>query len=381
MEKENFYEIIEQIDDCLTIYENKYYDYTKFYLELANGEQIAIKFDENNIPHLLGINIDELRSSRLFTGNAYEILDEITKSPFKLYNQIQKGYIKSYNVFSEHIDKKLDNFKNICGINIFDIEFIVKYEKDKNLRTDSPLYDGYYIGYINNSKLNVVGFEKNEVSNTYYPHTSLLFEEYSNETDVFLKRLINNQTVTVVEKLRKNTINENGEIDKKLYYYSNYDKLSKLRSCKRYAETYNGTASTIYSNIFFVDKVINLNDEKKTITEALIEIAEKIKDKKVIDINTLKAKHEYSDKAITEIVSAHNDSLVNSNNNNAEEYSYKELIKKYEEAKKEAIKLDDLTKKLEEKNQTLTEELAIIKQEKKELIEEREQIKNILIKK
>ena len=380
MNKEEYYDIIEKIDDCLCHYENYNYDSTKYYLELANDEKISIKFDKKNIPHLLGVNIDYLRSTGRFSGNAYDILDDITRNPMILYNQIKDGHISASKVFSDHIYKKLSNFKNICKINIFDIEFIVKYEKDKNLRTDEPLYDGYYIGYLNGTELNVVGFEKNEDYNTYYPHTSLLLERDSKESDEFLKRLMNNQIITIVEIMKKNTFNDDGYIDRKFYYYNNLDKLSKLRTCKRYADFYKGVPCTISSNIFYVDKVINLNEEKRAFDEILTEIATKIEQRKMIDLHYLKSKYEIIDNSILEIVSAHNDSLVgNKNANSDNEYSYKDLICEYEAAKKEVARLNSLIEKADLQTKKLVEENAELKEKNEKLNEEREQIKKILI--
>ena len=377
MDKEIYYDIIEKINDCLDYYENKDLEYTKFFLELANGDQFSIKFEPNNIPHLLGINIDYLRSTGMFTGNAYDIIDEITRSPKKLLNMIEQGHVKYENVFSDHITEKLNNFRNICGIDIRDIEFIVKYEKDKNLRTDSPLYDGYYIGYINGNELSVIGFEKNDRFNTYNPHTNLLFEQYTEESNNFLKRLCNNQTLTIVDRMKKNRLNEDDTIDRQNFYYKNYDKLNRLKNCKRYAETYNGVVDTVNSNLFYVEKVINLNEEKRNTSDILTEISTKIRNKKIIDLHTLKAKYDYVDDSIIEIVSAHNDSLINSTESD-EEYSYKDIIEKYEQCKTEVIKLNNLIEKTDENTRKLTEENTKLKQENQTLNDEREQIKKIL---
>ena len=49
MNKEKYYDIIEKLDDCLCYFENKDFDYTKFFLELANGETVPIKFDHKGL--------------------------------------------------------------------------------------------------------------------------------------------------------------------------------------------------------------------------------------------------------------------------------------------------------------------------------------------
>ncbi|MBQ6547104.1 MAG: hypothetical protein IJL74_03800 [Bacilli bacterium] len=382
MSTEKYYDIIEKLDDCLYYYESRDFDYTKFFLEFANGEKITIKFDPKNIPHLLGINIDYLRSTGLYNknDNAYQILDEIVRNPKKLLSQIEDGHIPPQYVFSDYIEEKLDNFKNVCGINISNIEFIVKYEKSKNFSSEKPLYDGYYIGYMNNNQLSVIGFEKNENNNAYYPHTNLLFEQYSPETDEFLKRLCANQTLTMIEIMRRSKLTEDGNINKTTHYYYNHDKLAKLRSCKRYAEMYNGVPNTIVTSIFFVEKVTNLNEEKRNTTSMLEEIAKKIEKRKIIDMHNFTANYDSTPDGILDVVSAHNDSLVNSktNNNSEEEYSYRDIIEQYEECKKEIERLNHLLEKADEKTRQLVGKNETLEKENKGYEEKIEQIKGIL---
>ncbi len=383
MSVEEYYDIIEKLDDCLCYFENKDFDYTKFFLELANGETVPIKFDHKSVPHLLGINIDYLRSTGLFgkNENAYDILDEIVRNPRKLLKQIEEGHIPEQYVFSDYIEEKLSNFKNVCGINIANIEFIVKYEKNKNLISEKQLDDGYYIAYVNNNQLSIIGFKKNENNNTYYPHTNLLFDQYSAEADNFLKTLCGNQTLTMIEIMRRSRINENGSIDKTTHYYYNYDKLAKLRNCKRYAETYHGAPNTIVTSIFFVDKVVNLNEEKRNVTSMLKEIAQRIENKKMIDIHNFKASYDDVPNGIIDVVSSHNDSLVNSDKSTAEEekeYSYREIIEQYEELKKEVERLNHLLERADEKTKQLVGKNEELEKENQKYIEEREQIKGIL---
>ena len=66
------------------------------------------------------------------------------------------------------------------------------------------------------------------------------------------------------------------------------NKIGKLMMCKRYTEMYNGVTDTISSNIFYVEKVLNLNEEKRINSEILIELTDKIKNKKIIDYSKLK---------------------------------------------------------------------------------------------
>ncbi len=375
MDKSKYYDMIDKLNNCVDYYENKDFPYTIFYLELANGDQIKIKFDEHNIPHLLGINIDYLRSSGVYTGKAYDILLDILDNPNKLANKIERGLLNYESIFSDHIEDKIKNFQKICGIEIFNIEFIVKYKKDKNLRSDTPLDDGYYIGYTNGDELNVVGFEKNDEKDMYYPRTSRMIKNDTIDSNTFLNRLFNNQSATIVEMLKKHKFDDSGNIIKQRFFYNNRNKIGKLMMCKRYTEMYNGVTDTISSNIFYVEKVLNLNEEKRINSEILIELTDKIKNKKIIDYSKLKEKYETIDDSIISLVGAYNDSLVEDNTSN---YSYQDLITKYEECKERLLKQEQLITTINKKNQSLTERLNEVTEENNELKTEREQIKKIL---
>ena len=372
-----FGEKIEQINNCIEYYENKDIDYTRYKLLLSNGEEIEISYDRNSIGHLLGIDTNYLQSTGIYKDNSYNILKDIIENPNKLYNQIKNNHIKENNVFSEYTETKLDNFKNICGINIFDIEFIVKYEKNKNVLANAPLDDGYYIGYVDSSKLSVVGYTQSNKNDLYFPHTNLQFKIHTEETEKFLNRLLTNQTLTSITTLRKNIINENNQLIKKVLYYNSHDKLQKLKTIKRYADMYNGSCDTREEAIFNIDKVSNLFETKENISQILDEISIKIKNKKMIDSNNLEQKYNYMDEHILNIISSHNDSLVTKNDEN-NEYSYKEIIEGFNNCKNDLLQKENLINKLNEKIKSLTEENESLKEENKNYKQDQEDIQKIL---
>ena len=48
---------------------------------MSNDDTINIKFGANNIPHLLGIDINYLKSTGIYQGDAFEILCNIINNP------------------------------------------------------------------------------------------------------------------------------------------------------------------------------------------------------------------------------------------------------------------------------------------------------------
>lgn len=223
----DFTNLIDRIDDCVTLYERKRMENTRFKLYLSNGEEISISYDLNSLPHLLGINTNFLRSTNIYEGSSWNILVDILDNPNKLYNQIKNGHIKPENVFSKQIEEKLENFENICGINISKIEFVSEYDKQNHHTSiDNQLEGEYYIGFRPKADtLSVVGFANN--NGLYFPMTNLKFHYYRDEKENFLKRLLTNQVLLSVQTLRKNTY-VNDDIDRKKFFYSHEEKEKKV---------------------------------------------------------------------------------------------------------------------------------------------------------
>ena len=128
-------DILDNVENCLNWYLDNNISNTRYKLLLSNDEKIEIDLSERALPHLLGINIDFLRSTGHYTGGASSILYDILESPNLLFAHIRDGHMQENQIFSKHIDKKLANFKYACSLNVFNIEFIAKYESTKSYVT------------------------------------------------------------------------------------------------------------------------------------------------------------------------------------------------------------------------------------------------------
>lgn len=377
MNNEEYNNIKERITNLLDFYKEKKINDTKYNLKLSNGETINIKYKQMNLAHLLGINTNYLRSTGLYKGYSFQILYEIVENIDALQEQIEQGHIDPSKVFSDYLEEKLKNFKRICNLNLFDIEFIVEYKQSRNLSQIEPLYDGYYVGFTNGYSLSVVGFKKDDNSNIYYPNTSRLMKANTKESEEFLKRLIENQMITTIEIMYKKTIDNNKETTSTPYYYHHQEKLNKIAACKEYAETYNGIANTITSNLYYIDKVININIDNRTNSRMYEEIAETIIKKKMIDVLDLKNRYEYIDESILNIVSSYNDSLM-SNTSNDSTYSYKAIITELENLKLELEKRKTLLEKVEDENNKLKAQIELLKLENQYLNQNQEEAIKVL---
>ena len=377
-----YIDLIDKIENCLNWFKRKDIDYNRYKMYLSNGEMIEIDYNLNCLPHLLGIDTNFLRSTGLFKGKAIDILESIIDDSNFLYNQFKNGHISQNQVFSKYIDKKSNNFYNICEINIFDIEFIAKYESSNSYISGNQKLDGdYYIAYKKDDLISIMGLKLND-NRLYQPITNLEFDKYSEEYDKFLKQLLPHQSLTCVRILNKNSINPDGTIERKKFYYNTKDKITKIKKLDRYAENYNCHVTTNTDNIFYITKVDNLYDEKNKLFEILSIITEAINSKSFIDAIKLETKYENLGESLLNLISAHNNSLSkssdDSDNSDNQENNYKNLILELKNLREKITNQETLIAKLNNENQKLKEKNQQL-QEKNQTLEEKEQkIRNIL---
>lgn len=372
-------DLIEKLDNCLNWYTHKEIAYSRYKIHLSNGETIEVDYDFNSLPHLLGININYLRSTGLYNGKSIEILEEILENPNFLYNQFQNGKMGKNNVFSDYIDKKLNNFQNICDINIFNIEFIVKYQSDNSYISGNQKLDGdYYIAYKKDDVISIMGLRKND-DGLYRPITNLEFNPDSDEYEKFLNQLLTNQSLTSVQTLLRNFISEDGTIERKKFFYNSKDKISRLKTLNRYADKYNASVNTNYDSIFYITKVENLLKEKNKFFDILKEITTLMDKKAFIDATKLENKYDFLEEDLLSLISTYNNNLNgNSTGDNTSSNSYKDLILELREAKEKIEKQDALIEKLNKNNKTLTENNKILEEENKNYQEKEQKIRTIL---
>lgn len=283
------------------------------------------------------------------------------------------------NVFSDYIDKKLNNFQNICDINIFNIEFIVKYQSDNSYISGNQKLDGdYYIAYKKDDVISIMGLRKND-DGLYRPITNLEFNPDSDEYEKFLNQLLTNQSLTSVQTLLRNFISEDGTIERKKFFYNSKDKISRLKTLNRYADKYNASVNTNYDSIFYITKVENLLKEKNKFFDTLKEITTLMDKKAFIDATKLENKYDFLEEDLLSLISTYNNNLNgNSTGDNTSSNSYKNLILELREAKEKIEKQDALIEKLNKNNKTLTENNKILEEENKNYQEKEQKIRTIL---
>lgn len=376
-----YIDTLDNIENCLDWYFDNDIQSTRYKLFLSNSDRIEIDFGDRALPHLLGIDTNFLRSTGQYIGSSSSILDDILKNPNFLFSRIKDGHIKEDQVFSKHIDKKLSNFKNICNLNVFNIEFIVKYESEKSYITGEEKLEGdYYIATkdkLNKDKISVLGLKRNK-NGLYQPMTNMQFEEHTDEYRKFLTKVLKGQTITIAQTLGKNVIDEYGNISQNKYFYDLNQKIGKIKTIKRYAEEYKATVNVSDDCIFYIDKVQNLYDDKNKTIEMIRKITEKIGSNSMIDAVELEEKHGDIPNYLLKLIGTHNDSLSKKDSDNKGTESYTELITSLKSAKADIEKKDNLIKKLDDNNKELIDRNQTLEEENNELKDKVEKIRSIV---
>lgn len=90
--QEDYDRIIDSIKECISFYNRSYAKDNKYILYLANGKKITYSINENNIPHLLGININNLISMSLLRKDSYyNVLNKFIDENYSIYKKIALG--------------------------------------------------------------------------------------------------------------------------------------------------------------------------------------------------------------------------------------------------------------------------------------------------
>lgn len=260
-------ELILKVKENMDWYSSKPYDRNRYTLYLSNGKMLNIKFPKNVIAHLLGINTEYLKSTRLFSEkNSYDILNRACYDFYNVYQKIRDGYLNPRSFISEYIDDKLLIFRENVGINFSKIEFVCEYNKDRSYTTGYMAKDvDYFIGSkIDNDHLMILGLKQN--GDTYYPITSQYIDKTSEKGSQILNECLTSQVLLSPESLLiYNDIN--GFKCKK--YDAEGDKIERLNVISMYASLYNCSLDYSASSIYSLKKLEGIRKSYDIVTKII----------------------------------------------------------------------------------------------------------------
>ena len=204
-----YYEIMDKIKVLLDRYEAAYKT-NLYYLGLANGDGINLSFNENHIPHLLGVYTDKLKMANMVRSNLspYVILKKLVDCEITFYD-ISRRFDPA-SLFSNYIDNKLEVFTDNLKVRSDDIYAVIKYVSTRSYTTTDEMdICDYYIIRKRLKEYIVLGIVKKEdnpyhITQNYVPVTSRLFSSLDELKNNFLKHIAENQEVTYISLFRIN---------------------------------------------------------------------------------------------------------------------------------------------------------------------------------
>ena len=308
-------------------------------LYLSSGDKLIYSLYKENIPHLLGINIDYLKSTGHFSGNnTYDIFKDFISNAYRVNCLLRDGFLNYDQIFSEFTFKKIDNFINNINLNIFDTEFICKYDSTKTYSlTDKNQKFDYIIVKKNkdSESYSMLCLVKNDY--IYVPMSNMYFEDYES-LSIKLKELIPNQEVTIFSGMKRDMDN---------YYKLPMDvKITKLTNLQKYKNEFSCIIDTNADFKYLLTDSLKHKNQFYDNGSLLTILTDSIGQGHIIDVEP------FVDSYLLRIVNAYNDYLCSHNIENSEiEESYSKIL---------------------EDRKNLIEELNIFKDQVKTLKEEKE---------
>ena len=359
--KVEYDELIENIRECLEWHTRRNFNDLAYNLVMDNGEKIRIVFNNSSVAHLLGINTEYLKSTGMFNDNSYEILKQVCNNSYRLYNMINQGHLKYDSFISDYADEKVIGFKKICGIDLYNVEFICKYDKARSYDTGNiEQVADYYIAYRAENGLFVVGLKRNGLY--YYPMTNR-YVNFESEKDIdFLKALLKNQHITM-PKLT-NIYYFNTGTNSKPMYIDYHKKSSMLRTLNEYRRKYDAETDVLEGYQTVNEKLLRMFGNADSSNQIYSKGFERISKRCIIDIKELEIElggvlpeeiltyiniynnsiNENIDAALDE----HTKNIISERNKLSEEN--KKYIKKLEELKKELLQAKSTIQNLQKEN-------------------------------
>ena len=267
------YGLYEKIDDIVSYMNISDYEKRRKKLFLAsNGMYLNYSVPKNSVPHLIGINTTYLLSTDLFRStSSFELLEELlAKGASWLDKNINLGIINPEILFSKHINKKIESFKDNVKCDMNNIEFVVLCDRNKIIENgkDVENYDYIIVSKIN-GKYALLGLVKNE-NNRICPMSNQLYDTI----DDLIKEnkfRFEKQDITYITSTNSENMYDGYN---KSYYMRAEDKKIKINKLRNYSKKFNSTISVFHDYQYSINKysefIEGMVDNKGLSNEELI---------------------------------------------------------------------------------------------------------------
>ena len=100
--KYEFQQLIEKIEEAINLYKNSPCRFNENKIFLSNGKAINFEIKPHNVPHLLGININNLKNSKfLKETKPLDMVEELINRYNTFYERMIRGEIIFGDIFSD----------------------------------------------------------------------------------------------------------------------------------------------------------------------------------------------------------------------------------------------------------------------------------------
>ena len=339
--------LFNEIQDIVGYFEQSQFNTRRYQLYLCNGERISFSIPKDTIAHLLGINIDQIKATRLFKNqNSFELLKEIINDPYRINKLVNEGRLSYNSIFSGFISDKVETFNDNIKPNVYETEFICKYDSKRSFSVSDKNHKYDYIivkKYQNGNKYGILCLVKTEGKSYYVPMSSQSFNNVEDLNNA-LKDLIQNQEITLINTVDVSNI--------ETFYQKKFTlpldiKLKKLKTIDLYKQQFNCFIDVTHDLEYSLSEAMKHMYNRFDDNEIINVIAESIKNGNLINIE------------------AFNDYICSNNqgSNNSISNSYSKMKHELERVKEELLssksQVESLTKEndeLKSSNANLTEE-------------------------
>jgi len=365
--------LLYNIGDIIDYVEKAQIDKSKTKIYLGNNEDISFSVPKESIPHLLGINTTYLASTNVFKSkNSFELIKEMCENPYRIHSLAKDGILNYDQLFSPYVFDKINIFKENIKINIFETEFVCKYEPTRSYMTtnNTEKYDYIIVKRYSDGRIGVLGIVKNEY--TYVARSNQIYSDF--ETFVNENRsTMNNQEITLITGIniynafygtsRPFKINIEG-------------KLQKLQKMIDYKKCFNASIDVSSDFIYHLGLLENEKQDRYKRNDNIDEIVERIMEQELIDQTLIE------DANLLRVVNAYNDSLCNKETNSeSTRIAYSDAISELDKFKKLVEDLNITVTDLTKRNEELTNKVNELSEENTEYKEKEEKVLELLTKK
>lgn len=192
MSYEKYEKLCILLKKCLEYYEQlRTKDFT-FYYQIASGDNLLFKINENRIAHLLGVNTDLIKNANPLLEtkkmSSFELLRYMLDDYYRFYGYFIKKNIAFNLLFSPMIEEKIKVFETNIRYGLLAVAATIKIDKSKNWQDDLP--EAIDVDYLIIKEMEddyaVLGLRKDEDAH-YIPVSNMCWNK--NNLDKYMKYL------------------------------------------------------------------------------------------------------------------------------------------------------------------------------------------------